>query len=281
VFYFDTFGEGKKPDGDFVPSIGGRFSEGQLRTEPRMVVDETSRAMEKLLLEDDGGGEDTANESGEPGGSEEDVAETTRRMLAEKLTATPIPGFVDDESDDDESNDETMGEETEVDESFGASAPKISQFGLTWMAVDNVVTDATFALVAGDGAFVDKLPPRDRYTASVSEAWNENLAKVIPDLCVALGVSAEVRRVEQNLTTLLRTFAFDRPVPAFTSERWVMMALLFIELLLHADLISKELFGEKVFDNANAIAVFANAEATSEEVNILRERLRGDGVNSN
>ena len=23
VFYFDTFGEGKKPEGDFVPSIGG------------------------------------------------------------------------------------------------------------------------------------------------------------------------------------------------------------------------------------------------------------------
>jgi len=59
------------------------------------------------------------------------------------------------------------------------------------------------------------------------------------------------------------------------------MALLFIELLLHADLVSKESIGKEVFDNANAIAVFANAGATSEEVNILRERLRGDGVNSN
>ena len=56
---------------------------------------------------------------------------------------------------------------------------------------------------------------------------------------------------------------------------------MFIELLLHADLVSKESIGKEVFDNANAIAVFANAGATSEEVNILRERLRGDGVNSN
>ena len=50
VFYFDTFGEGKKPEGDFVPSVGGRFSEGQLRTEPRAVVDETSRAMENSII---------------------------------------------------------------------------------------------------------------------------------------------------------------------------------------------------------------------------------------
>ena len=275
VFYFDTFGEGKKPEGDFVPSIGGRFSEGQLRTEPRTVVDETSRAMENLLLERNDG-EDTESHVA----LEEDVAETTRRMLASKLTATPIPGFVDD-GDDDDDDAMTAGSEEEGEESFTTGAPKISQFGLTWMAVDNLVTDATFALVAGDGAFVDKLPPRDRYTVSVSEAWNENLARTIPNLCVTLNISAETRRVEQNLTTLLRTFAFDRPVPAFTSERWAMMALMFIELLLHADLVSKESIGKEVFDNANAIAVFANAGATSEEVNILRERLRGDGVNSN
>ena len=276
VFYFDTFGEGKKPEGDFVPSVGGRFSEGQLRTEPRAVVDETSRAMENLLLERNNG-EDVAPRVVES----EDVAETTRRMLASKLTATPIPGFMDDGDDDDDAMTAGSEEEKEEEESFTAGAPKISQFGLTWMAVDNLVTDATFALVAGDGAFVDKLPPRDKYTASVSEAWNENLARTIPKLCVTLNISAETRRVEQNLTTLLRTFAFDRPVPAFTSERWSMMALLFIELLLHADLVSKESIGKEVFDNANAIAVFANAEATSEEVNILRERLRGDGVNSN
>ena len=47
----------------------------------------------------------------------EDVAETTRRMLASKLTATPIPGFVDD-GDDDDDDAMTAGSEEEGEESF-------------------------------------------------------------------------------------------------------------------------------------------------------------------
>ncbi len=113
MFYFDTFGEGKKPEGDFVPSIGGRFSEGQLRTEPRTVVDETSRAMENLLLERNDG-EDTESHVA----LEEDVAETTRRMLASKLTATPIPGFVDDGDDDD---DDDSASRLDDDDEWGGS----------------------------------------------------------------------------------------------------------------------------------------------------------------
>ena len=96
---------------------------------------------------------------------------------------------------------------------------------------------------------MDKLPPRDKYSVSVSEAWNETLAStVVTSLCSTLNISSERRRIEQNLTTLLRTFAFDRSVPAFTNERWIMLGLLFVELLLDADLLSKETIGKEVLD---------------------------------
>ena len=168
----------------------------------------------------------------------------------------PIPGFFDDDDDDDDESG-TMASHSD-DDDVSTSMPTISQFGLTWMAVDNLVTEATFALSAGDGSFVDKLPPRDKYSVSVSEAWNETLASTaVPSLCSTLNISSERRRIEQNLTTLLRTFAFDRSVPAFTNERWIMLGLLFVELLLDADLLSKETIGKEVLDNANAIAVYA------------------------
>jgi len=284
VFYFDTFGEGKKPDKEYVPSIGGRFAEGQLRTDPRPVVDEESvlKAMETLGIEAEtsastGGDEDVEKEKD----VEEDQAESTRKALASTLTAKPIPGFFDDNDDDDDDDDDENGTMTSHsdDDDVSTSMPTISQFGLTWMAVDNLVTEATFALVAGDGSFVDKLPPRDKYSVSVSEAWNETLAsKAVPLLCSTLKISSERRRIEQNLTTLLRTFAFDRAVPAFTNERWVMLGLLFVELLLDADLMSKETIGKEVLDNADAVAIYASADATSEEVDLLRQRLRGGGV---
>jgi hypothetical protein len=283
VFYFDTFGEGKKPDKEYVPSIGGRFAEGQLRTDPRPVVDEESvlKALETLGIEAEtsastGGDEDVEKEKD----VEEDQAESTRKALASTLTAKPIPGFFDDNDDDDDDDDEngTMTSHSD-DDDVSTSMPTISQFGLTWMAVDNLVTEATFALVSGDGSFVDKLPPRDKYSVSVSEAWNETLAsKAVPLLCSTLKISSERRRIEQNLTTLLRTFAFDRAVPAFTNERWVMLGLLFVELLLDADLMSKETIGKEVLDNADAVAIYASADATSEEVDLLRQRLRGGGV---
>ena len=152
----------------------------------------------------------------------------------------------------------TSDSEGSVD--LSSSAPRISQFGVTWMAVDNLVTDATFALVDGDGAFVDILQLRNRYTVSVSEAWNESLAKVVPSLCLTLDISGEKRRIEQNLTTLLRTFAFERPLPEFSRARWMMMALLFIEMLIDADLLSKEMLGKAVAEGAKMI--FADAEAT-------------------
>ena len=208
---------------------------------------------------------------------EENLAESTRKALASTLTAKPIPGFFDDDDDDDDESG-TMASHSD-DDDVSTSMPTISQFGLTWMAVDNLVTEATFALAAGDGSFVDKLPPRDKYSVSVSEAWNETLAStVVTSLCSTLNISSERRRIEQNLTTLLRTFAFDRSVPAFTNERWIMLGLLFVELLLDADLLSKETIGKEVLDNANAIAVYASADATSEEVDLLRQRLRGGGV---
>ena len=40
----------------------------------------------------------------------------------------------------------------------------------------------------------------------------------------------------------------------------------------------EETIGKEVLDNANAIAVYASADATSEEVDLLRQRLRGGGV---
>lgn len=280
VFYFDTYGEGQKKPGEsedsFVPSIGGRFAEGQLRTEPRTVAEDAeiaAKAMEKLVLAE----EEASREDSEP---EEDVAETTRKMLASTLTSKPIPGFNDDDDDDDhvEDDDNDADVVSEDDDANFPAAPKISQFGVTWMAVDNLVTEATFALVAGDGAFVDMLPPRNKYTVSVSDAWNESLAKIVPALCASLNVSAECRRVEQNLTTLLRTFAFDRPVPAFTRERWLMMTLLFVETLIDADLLSRDAMGKEIFESANASAIFAAADATSEELALLRQRLRGQGI---
>ena len=276
VFYFDTFGEGKKPDKEYVPSIGGRFAEGQLRTDPRPTVDDESvlKAMETLEIEEQTGGDEGVEKEKDV---EENLAESTRKALASTLTAKPIPGFFDDDDDDDDESG-TMASHSD-DDDVSTSMPTISQFALTWMAVDNLVTEATFALAAGDGSFVDKLPPRDKYSVSVSEAWNETLASTaVPSLCSTLNISSERRRIEQNLTTLLRTFAFDRSVPAFTNERWIMLGLLFVELLLDADLLSKETIGKEVLDNANAIAVYASADATSEEVDLLRQRLRGGGV---
>lgn len=65
-----------------------------------------------------------------------------------------------------------------------------------WMVVDNLVIDATFVFVVGDGAFVDKFLSRDRYMVFVSEVWNENLVRMILNLCVMLNISVEIWCVE-------------------------------------------------------------------------------------
>jgi len=156
------------------------------------------------------------------------------------------------------------------------AAPSVSQFGIMWMAIDNMVTEATFALSRADGSFIDMLPSRDKYTTSVSEAWNENLAKYVPALCVKLGISSERRRIEQGLTTLLRTFSFERAVPPFTEQRWLFITMLFVRVLVSSELVA--LGDVDLLSSEAAIAVRDAAGSTNEEVELLQQRLHGQGV---
>ena len=135
VFYFDTFGEGKKPDKEYVPSIGGRFAEGQLRTDPRPTVDDESvlKAMETLEIEEQTGGDEGVEKEKDV---EENLAESTRKALRAANDKTDTRFFDDDDDDDDESG--TMASHSD-DDDVSTSMPTISQFGLTWMAVDNLV----------------------------------------------------------------------------------------------------------------------------------------------
>lgn len=285
VFYFDTYGEGKKPkEGEFIPSIGGRFAEGQLRTEPR----ETGGGGEMMLdvradVDEEQNGEAVQKTTTTTTTDAADgVAEVARKMLAATLTANRIPGFsdgdegFDDDDDDDEMSSVASSSEEEERMMAATAAPSVSQFGITWMAIDNMVTEATFALSRADGSFIDMLPSRDKYTTSVSEAWNENLAKYVPELCVKLGISSERRRIEQGLTTLLRTFSFERAVPPFTEQRWLFVTMLFVRVLVSSELVS---FGDvDLLSSEAAIAVRDAAGSTSEEVELLGQRLHGQGV---
>ena len=283
VFYFDTYGEGKKPSKDFVPSIGGRFSEGQLRTEPR----EDAPIIIPGDDDNDDDGEALAaaltSGSGLEGKSPEELAlmaeDLARKMLATKLTGNPLEGFSDDYDED--MSDSTINDTDDEDDSesnkFSAAPksvplPQISQFGITWMAVDNLVTDATFAFLRGDETYADILPARTKYSVSVSETWNKYLAKCVPALLLKLNVGSETRRVEQKLTTLLRTFAFNRPVPSLSSARWDFIAMLFVECVISSD----EAMKTSIVTSDTARDVRASAEVTNEEVELLRQRLRGD-----
>ena len=285
VFYFDTYGEGKKPkEGEFIPSIGGRFAEGQLRTEPR----ETGGGGEMTLdvraaVDEEQNGEPvetTTTTTTTTKDAADGVAEVARKMLAATLTANPIPGFSDGDEgfDDDDDEMSSIASSSEEEERMMAAtaAPSVSQFGITWMAIDNMVTEATFALSRADGSFIDMLPSRDKYTTSVSEAWNENLAKYVPELCVKLGISSERRRIEQGLTTLLRTFSFERAVPPFTEQRWLFVTMLFVRVLVSSELVA--LGDVDLLSSEAAIAVRDAAGSTSEEVELLGQRLHGQGV---
>jgi len=285
VFYFDTYGEGKKPkEGEFIPSIGGRFAEGQLRTEPRETDGGGMTLDVRADVDEEQNGETvetTTTTTTTTKDAADDVAEVTRKMLAATLTANRIPGFSDgDEEFDDEDNDDEMSSvaSSSEEESMMAAtaAPSVSQFGIMWMAIDNMVTEATFALSRADGSFIDMLPSRDKYTTSVSEAWNENLAKYVPALCVKLGISSERRRIEQGLTTLLRTFSFERAVPPFTEQRWLFITMLFVRVLVSSELVA--LGDVDLLSSEAAIAVRDAAGSTNEEVELLQQRLHGQGV---
>jgi hypothetical protein len=282
VFYFDTYGEGKKPkEGEFIPSIGGRFAEGQLRTEPRETDGGGMTLDVRADVDEEQNGETVETTTTTTKDAADDVAEVTRKMLAATLTANRIPGFSDgDEEFDDEDNDDEMSSvaSSSEEESMMAAtaAPSVSQFGIMWMAIDNMVTEATFALSRADGSFIDMLPSRDKYTTSVSEAWNENLAKYVPALCVKLGISSERRRIEQGLTTLLRTFSFERAVPPFTEQRWLFITMLFVRVLVSSELVA--LGDVDLLSSEAAIAVRDAAGSTNEEVELLQQRLHGQGV---
>lgn len=286
VFYFDTYGEGKKPkEGEFIPSIGGRFAEGQLRTEPRETGGGEMTLDVRADVDEEQNGEavhkttrtmTTATKDAADG-----VAEVARKILAATLTTNRIPGFSDgdegfDDDDDDEMSSVASSSEEEERMMAATAAPSVSQFGITWMAIDNMVTEATFALSRADGSFIDMLPSRDKYTTSVSEAWNENLAKYVPELCVKLGISSERRRIEQGLTTLLRTFSFERAVPPFTEQRWLFVTMLFVRVLVSSELVA--LGDVDLLSSEAAIAVRDAAGSTSEEVELLGQRLHGQGV---
>ena len=288
VFYFDTYGEGKKPkEGEFIPSIGGRFAEGQLRTEPRETGGGEMTLNMRADVDEEQNGEpvETTTTTTTTKDAADGVAEVARKMLAATLTANRIPGFSDgdegfDDDDDDDDDDEmsSVASSSEEEERMMAAtaAPSVSQFGITWMAIDNMVTEATFALSRADGSFIDMLPSRDKYTTSVSEAWNENLAKYVPELCVKLGISSERRRIEQGLTTLLRTFSFERAVPPFTEQRWLFVTMLFVRVLVSSELVA--LGDVDLLSSEAAIAVRDAAGSTSEEVELLGQRLHGQGV---
>jgi hypothetical protein len=282
VFYFDTYGEGKKPkEGEFIPSIGGRFAEGQLRTEPRETGGGEMTLDVRADVDEEQNGEPVETTTTTTKDAADGVAEVARKMLAATLTANPIPGFSDgdegfDDDDDDEMSSIASSSEEEERMMAATAAPSVSQFGITWMAIDNMVTEATFALSRADGSFIDMLPSRDKYTTSVSEAWNENLAKYVPELCVKLGISSERRRIEQGLTTLLRTFSFERAVPPFTEQRWLFVTMLFVRVLVSSELVA--LGDVDLLSSEAAIAVRDAAGSTSEEVELLGQRLHGQGV---
>lgn len=282
VFYFDTYGEGKKPkEGEFIPSIGGRFAEGQLRTEPRETGGGEMTLDVRADVDEEQNGEPVETTTTTTKDAADGVAEVARKMLAATLTANPIPGFSDgdegfDDDDDDEMSSIASSSEEEERMMAATAAPSVSQFGITWMAIDNMVTESTFALSRADGSFIDMLPSRDKYTTSVSEAWNENLAKYVPELCVKLGISSERRRIEQGLTTLLRTFSFERAVPPFTEQRWLFVTMLFVRVLVSSELVA--LGDVDLLSSEAAIAVRDAAGSTSEEVELLGQRLHGQGV---
>jgi len=284
VFYFETYGEGQKPK-DFVPSIGGRFAEGQLRTEPRdqppIIIPDDIKDMEADLIMG-------SELKGLEGKTPEELAlmaeDLARELLATRLTGNPLQGFDDGDEYSDEEQDSDItdiddnddDDEDSTSDKFSArpksvASPHISQFGLTWMAVDNLVTNSTFAFTRGDSTYADNLPGRTKYSVSVSEAWNSSLAKYLPSLLRKLSLGDEIRRFEQKLTTLLRTFTFNRPVPAFSNERWEFITMLFAECVM-----DDEAMRTSVRASDLAFRVRASAGATDEEVELLRQRLRGE-----
>ena len=220
IFYFDIHEEGmrttNRSSSKFIPSIGGRFAEGQLSTLPLrpdspMIIgtndtedvndiepdENAEEANDDTKMQSAGSSmifEDTAiNEVDEI----ERQANAQRELIKKTLLAKPIYSPEDD--DDDDENDENESakanrrarrshhkegeeseEETEEEEEEGVSEEDLSLFAKTWMVLDSWVTKSTFMLVENDrNGSIEDYPYRDSRSAQLATGTSEEFSQSI------------------------------------------------------------------------------------------------------
>ena len=220
IFYFDIHEEGmrttNRSSSKFIPSIGGRFAEGQLSTIPLrpdspMIIgtndtedvndiepdENAEEANDDTKMQSAGSSmifEDTAiNEVDEI----ERQANAQRELIKKTLLAKPIYSPEDD--DDDDENDENESakanrrarrshhkegeeseEETEEEEEEGVLEEDLSLFAKTWMVLDSWVTKSTFMLVENDrNGSIEHYPYRDSRSAQLATGTSEEFSQSI------------------------------------------------------------------------------------------------------
>jgi len=222
IFYFDIHEEGMKTTNrstsKFIPSIGGRFAEGQLSTVPLrpdspMIIgtndtedgndiepdENAEEANDDTKMRSAGSSmifEDAANNEGD---EIERLANAQREMIKKTLLANPLYSPEDDENEDENDENESAkanrcieGEETEdeteevddndeeVDARESLRAEELSLFGKTWMVLDSWVTRSTFLLVENDRkGSIEHYPYRDSRSAQFATGASEEFAQSI------------------------------------------------------------------------------------------------------
>ena len=293
IFYFDIHEEGMKTTNrstsKFIPSIGGRFAEGQLSTVPLrpdspMIIG-TKDTEDGNDIEPDEKRmvfEDTADDEVD---EIEKQANAQRERIKKTLLANPIyspeeedvfdendESFVEnDENESAKANqhenrnkeEETEGEEEEEEIRESLRAEDLSLFGKTWMVLDSWVTKSTFLLVGNDrNGSIEHYPHRDSRSAQLVMGTSEEFAQSISRILGgrntndnnydAIITSNKKLHCERDLALMVRTFDFGTTVslPKWPAKRWDFVTALILDLVCESFSFEEDYY-KKFFDEFN------------------------------
>ena len=275
IFYFDIHEEGmrttNRSSSKFIPSIGGRFAEGQLSTIPLrpdspMIIgtndtedvndiepdENAEEANDDTKMQSAGSSmifEDTAiNEVDEI----ERQANAQRELIKKTLLAKPIYSPEDD--DDDDENDENESakanrrarrshhkegeeseEETEEEEEERVLEEDLSLFAKTWMVLDSWVTKSTFMLVENDrNGSIEDYPYRDSRSAQLATGTSEEFSQSINRILGGENKTSNKKlHCERDMALIVRTFDFGTTMslPKWPTKRWDFVTALILDLV--------------------------------------------------
>ena len=266
IFYFDIHEEGMRTNNSksskFIPSIGGRFAEGQLSSVPLRPDSPMNINLDTSLEEEgrDDGDDHDVDLNGEDakmifddGNNINDINDNSvlhRELIKKALLANPVykkyspHGENDEAAETEESEQEESEEEEEEDEeSFFILKKKeedLSLFGQTWMVLDAWVSKSTHLHFGSkflnddddEEVCAQKLPFRDSRSAQFAQSTSNEFAASMNRILRSSNQLNKKLQCEKYLALLMRTFDFQSTshVPKWPESRWDLICAICLDL---------------------------------------------------